>query len=446
MEIIRGRVRRLPSSGAERGRATFSQDVARRMKRRHKRLTEGRYARSSYEIPPKPNENVIADALLPKRAKLWRTSNRKSRRINVSSFSFIDDPSRTLDILRSIALAECQDADSELNFRMSYCVDIAPLLVLGLMRRDMIEVFRGGKVTSAVEKVLRSVHLAEFLNMGLHGREDNRDIWAFPLREMQARGESSFSGPGNNTRDKVAYDLSSRLSEWLSVATERDDSYFTFSEEGRDFLSTMVCEILENCERHGPEAQGIIGEWACAGFLAKRPSTSPRRPADYVCHLAFVNTGQTIAEGIARTSHELSAEAQKRYVGAHARGRLKPIGPDEDVLRTVLAIQPGITRQQIEDTNSGGIGFRRILDAVYHLNEQATDAPPQTVIISGHCCVRIADLYTRVVGGSDGVPGLYFNKENSMALPPDPRYAFALPHRFPGTIIATRFLIDPVLP
>jgi hypothetical protein len=444
MQIVRGRVSKLTSSGPARERKNFSKEVGRRIRRKHKRLTDNRFAKPSIDFQPAPTPNLIADTLVPNRAKRWRVRNRKQTRIDVSSFSFIDDPASTFDKLRDIALAECQNVNSELNFRMPFCIDIAPLLVLGLMRRNMVEVFRGGKVTIPVDKVMRAVQLVDFLGMGLNDNNDNKGVWAFPLREAAARLADDEPSAGNNTRDKVAEDLVSKMDEWLEVATKRDGKYLSFSSDARQNLATMVCEILENCERHGPSSDVVVGEWACAGFLARRQSSHEGRNADYVCHLAFVNTGQTIAQGIAKSSHAQTAMAEQAYVATN-RGGLSRLQSD-DVLRTVLALQPGITRQQVEDTNSGGVGFRRILDAVFLLNEKATDASPKTVIISGDCCVRVADLYPRLSRNSQGVQGLYFNPENSMAQPPDPRYAFKIPYSFPGTIIATRFLIDPVIP
>lgn len=446
MQSIRSRVKKQVSGGGDRQRAIFSHELARGLKRKHKQLTAGTFQSSKSAAPQSPTPNVIAEALFPSREKAWRVKGRKFGRINVNSFSFIDDPISTLGKLREIAVAECEFENSELNFRMPYCVDIAPMLVLGLMRRDMMEVFKGGRVTATVDKVLRAVQLPEFLQMGLRSDGDQTDVWAFPIREADIRERSDIELLGNNTRDKVAHDLSSKLNEWLEVATATEESYYCFSDTGRDFLKTMVCEILENSERHGHESQLKVGSWACAGFLAKRPSTSKQREFDFVCHLAFVNTGQTISDGLANSNHPETVNAQDVYIKSHGASVLKPRGIDHSLLRTVLALQPGITRHQIEDTNSGGVGFRRILDAVYHLNEKATESPPKTVIISGNCCVKVSGLYSRHARNSQGVLGLYFNEENSRQSPPDSEYVFKLPSRFPGTIIATRFLIDPKLP
>lgn len=446
MQGIRSRVKKQVSGGGNRQRAVFSNDLARGLKRKHKRLTDGTFQASRVSSHKSPKSNLIADALFPSRAAQWRTRGRKFGRINVNSFSFIDDPISTLAMLKKIAIAECEYENSELNFRMPYCLDIAPMVVLGLMRRDMIEVFKGGRVTATVDKVLRAVQLPEFLQMGLRNDGDHADVWAFPLREASERAKDDIESVGNNTREKVAHDLSSKLNEWLEVATATEESYFCFSDTGRDFLKTMVCEILENCERHGQQSEGMIGSWACAGFLAKRPSTSKDRQFDFVCHLAFVNTGQSIAEGLENSNHPQTVNAQQVYIASHGVSLLRPRGLDHSLLRTVLALQPGITRHQIEDTNSGGIGFRRIIDAVFHLNEKATESPPKTVIISGDCCVKISGLYSKHGRNSDGVLGLYFNRENSRQSPPDSEYVFKLPSKFPGTIIATRFLIDPKLP
>jgi hypothetical protein len=156
-----------------------------------------------------------------------------------------------------------------------------------------------------------------------------------------------------------------------------------------------------------------------------------------------VSLGRTIAESLATCDG-----VTKRDLGAYCQ-RHKSSRLSEETLATVFALQDGVSRlPQGYGRSRGGVGM---MDMVQFMNELSGTPPvklsPRLVIISGHACVTFRDSYRMgaperaVRQGTSARRVQWFNVQNDVGHPPDAEYAFALPRRFPGTLISLRFCL-----
>ncbi len=156
----------------------------------------------------------------------------------------------------------------------------------------------------------------------------------------------------------------------------------------------------------------------------------------YDCHIAFVNTGITIADNIQQISDRILRSELTNYVNRHSGGS----GQSLETLATLYAMQDGVSSQP---AGLGGLGMMEMVEMANKLGK--TNDPsrqPAVTIISGRSCIRLADRFCSYRKQDHGRRIQYFNEGCHVDIPPDWDYVFDMIHAFPGTIVAMRFSLD----
>jgi len=446
LRALKQRIKGDSSSGTPDGirLARHAESVVRALKAKRKNALRNLAVTAGFNYKKaEPKTSRLLDSFFPDRKKSgWKTGNRKSARLTIDRFCLIDHPAETLRALAQIAKAESRNFDIQINFEMRECTDVAAFLVFGLMRRDMHPVFRGGMITKAVRKVLQAVQLDNFLKIRLNPSQDTTDLWPFEVRTKSTKQEIANPQLSPQQKEKVAVDFVQNVQNWLKAATELDGEFEQLNDDAVSELYGLITEILDNAERHGSTDDEYVGGWSIAGFMARRPIENSNE-SDYVCHVAIVSEGTTIADGLENPVHDDSRKAIDAYLGVQ-RLMAKNHGPPE-LLRTIMALQPGVTRLQTQGAR-GGTGFPRTIQWLQDLGGGFTDREPQMTVISGNCCVMLRPPYNKMArapGGKAENEYIFFNRSNEFGAAPDPNFAFTLEQSFPGAIIAMRFRLRP---
>ena len=383
----------------------------------------------------KYKDNPILDGLFPERQRQWEPPVRRKDVVHfdLSDFSFIDSPKDTIRQLRAIASAECTARVGRLDFRDSRILDIGPYVVWGLMSGGMAPFLLGGKMDTAVQKVIEAVGLRKFMRMDeFKGLRDRKDVWAFPLKQRNP-GVPTAEPAKAISFSRVADQLVDTVNEWLGalpVALE-------LTSKACAQLNRIATEMLENAERHG-RLGDEIGDWYVAGFMARRTSDNATRGGNawYDCHVAFVNLGTTIAESILNSTEERMRADLDRYTSRH-RSRT---GPSRETLAMLYAMQDGVSSLP---EGRGGMGMMEMVGLANSLGQtQHALHQPAITIISGRSCIRFTGPYRGYGQRPDSKRVQPFNVQGSFDSPPDGRYVFDLDFGFPGTIVALRFSLD----
>lgn len=379
----------------------------------------------------------LLDAVVPDRETKWISPLSRSRspglEIELQKFSFLDNPVGTILGLKELASIGCTATNARLHFRDPHCLDIGAYLVLGEVWPCLSPFFSGGHMAAGIQKVMEAVGLRRLMNMRLRAVRDLDDIWAFPVRLRRPFGQHrSDNWIFEAQRDQMAADeLCDAIDEWLGIPEPPHE----LTGEGRAWIATIILELLNNAQRHSDPTTGD-GSWAVAAFMAKQKDAG----ADvFQCHLGILSVGASIDESLNTCAPDTAAELDK-YVALHPKAKVS-----EGTLRTVVALQDGVTRDSAASAHHrGGVGLQDVLDMVNMLG--GTGSPgrePRLTIVSGRSCIQLRNPY--IVGSrkTDGGPRvLWFNQANAAADPPDNLHVFDLPEHFAGTIISVAFTLD----
>lgn len=376
-------------------------------------------------------ENDILNEFVTNREKKWVHPTKRLDLFDytLTDLSFVDTPEDTLRQLYDVAKIECTSRDGILNFGDAQIRDIGPYIVLGLMRKGMVPFVRGGTMEVPVQKVIEAVRLREFMKMQpFPGLSERDDVWAFKLRERNA-GPSSTEPAKSYAFSLVADELVDTINEWIGALPIP----LTLMPNAKQHLNKIVTEILDNAERHGQSGE-IVGDWHVAGFMARRETQS--QDDAYDCHIAFVNTGITIADNIQRISDGRLRYDLSRYVEMHRTGS----GQSSATLATLYAMQDGVSSLP---AGRGGLGMMEMVEMANRLGKtNHLDRQPEVTVISGNSCIRFADEFRDCHKREDGGRVQFFNKEFDVEFPPDRHNVFDMRHAYPGTIVAMRFSLD----
>jgi len=130
-------------------------------------------------------QNTIADSISPGRLEGWREislRNNELKTIEVSNFSFFDNPIETLNYIKDMIDTESSYLRANINFNDIRINDISPFLIMSDIWPDLVRIFSGGRISRPVKKVIESVGLRNALGMSKFKDMDQiSDVWAFPL-------------------------------------------------------------------------------------------------------------------------------------------------------------------------------------------------------------------------------------------------------------------------
>lgn len=425
----------------------FARDKSRLLKKKYLRKRE--WAIPQHLLLSKRRPSPILDRLDEDRPKRWkpiiaRKFKRTAPRMLIGSLNFLDDPVATIEEFRSLSKFECSEVSAYLDFSDDHCVDAGAYLVLAEIFPQLSNIFRGGRMSLPVQKVLSAIRLDQELNISLGGVKDHRDIWAFPTRHRRPRGttESPVANLQPQSREKVADQFCDLVDEWFLVADEEaggdGQSAWELSPDGRSLIARMSGELLDNAERHSFPGSSD-GDWSMTAFMAARDAEGGRR--ELRCYMAFLSTGQSIAEAMSLATPSLLSAAE-RYLGQFGRR-----GPSRDTLLTIIALQDAVT----SDANAlrdgrGGTGLQDVLEFVGDLGAaDHPDADVRVTIVSGKSCIRLRHPHLVGTRDNNGRRVQWCNQGNDPTLPPDEKTAFDLPAHFAGTLVTAAFTLDPRL-
>lgn len=374
----------------------------------------------------------LLTALAPNREKDWKPWNRRKveDEIEVKNFSFLDHPHETISVLKEIAARECSDIGLHAHFVDQDVSDIAPYMLLGLMRRDMIPFMSGGKMHRTITRVLHAVEADKF--MGINVRAENQnDILPFKLKHFQTAEKTSTNLAQNpTTKEKTIDDLVGTIDEWLNQLKPSRK----LTKQGRAWIKNMVAEILDNAERHS-DIYGK-GSWSVAGFMMRKMGEN--NTEKLVCHLAFVSLGCSISESLLAGDSKIVQEVESYCKKMEKKTRLS-----KGTLTTVYALQDGVSRMP-NTTVAGGSGLMEIAEVANNLGNGYKQIPPQVAILSGSSCIVFKPPYLKgqTTTQKPDLRQQFFNPDNAQETAPDVKHVFDTALPLPGTLISIRFALE----
>lgn len=413
-------------------------------RRRYKQLLGGRRRHFPPEVllcvwKPRP----LLDGIYPERKKSWRTFDQRRferQDIDLSSFSFIEDPKRAMSHLQSIVAADCECVDVKLHFEDDLCLDLGAYLILQAVRSQLLPVYTGGRISESMGKVFKLLKLDSAMEMNVPvRRHDAHNIWPFPLQRRRPANTSKSRRRHLDPQaaERVVKELVTTLNRWLGRIGELE-----LSDVGENIARKMVGEVLGNAEQHSADEQD--GNWSVAGFLTTRKIDGRDR---YVVQLALFSPGRTISESLQSCAPE-TQEVMANYVRKHAKGEKYTA----EMLRTVFALQDGVTSDaKAFEKSIGGTGLQDVLRFFADLSEQRPDGEDHggMAIVSGSTCLLLKRRYKKGIFQPSLIPSsgeparvLWFNEENSHDYPPDLDYVHHLPGKLQGTLLSMAIVVD----
>jgi hypothetical protein len=410
---------------------------AKRIHRALKQIRKGDGTERPLIIKQGFRRSEVLDAIYPEREKKWLPSWRRTKlaKVDLTNFSFLDDPVGTMTTLRTIAECETDCKTFSMNFEDGHCRDIAPYMVLGLIRQRMLPVCRGGTIRQGINRVIAAVHLTEYLGMDTQPARDMSLVLPFPLRERRGQGSSRSDNTAwsVSSEERIDSKLADTIDQWLGSLTPPQ----SLSHTGRANILTLAGEILDNAKRHSHPSED--GTWAIAGFMESRKRAEGGMAR--VCHIGIINPGVTIYETLQLAPEDLKKKFAS-FADAHRAKWPQKRRYDEEALWTLCSLQDGISRAAKDETPNG-FGMLTFVEAMNALGKSSRlDEQPKMTIISGSACMTIRSPYNIPRRQGPGLRSLALNASNDLLNPPDEDYVFTLPYRFPGTIVTVRFCID----
>jgi hypothetical protein len=386
----------------------------------------------------------MADCWVKERSKRWSKPIERAKTgieasVQLRNFSLLDNPLESLLALQRIATLELGARSIRVDFDDKKCQDISAYLVLEMLWKDMTPLFSGGRMNSEIMEVLEAVQIRSRLRMkraSFHSN-DEANVRAYPIQQRRPANTSrSLTRMADvQKRERVQDGLVSSINAWLAHPSLDKE----LTDFGVGSIKNIAGELLDNAERHS-EPDSKDGDWSVAGFMMRREKDDGSEY--FQCSIGFVSVGKSISESLETSALEVK-QVINEYVNLH-----KEKVPVE-LLRTIMAIQDGITRDpDAAAAMRGGTGFQEVFDLVHDINELHIDeAPPKVTIISGKACLKMHAPYVKGMRKDSVLTEpreIWFNRDNLKTIPPDNTYATIMPISFPGTLVTMSFTFLPV--
>jgi hypothetical protein len=316
--------------------------------------------------------NVLRDTLCPDFHDRFQPVARRLREsrdasVDLRDFSFAKAPAPTMAMLANLGNACATSLDVRLNF-LDDCDDVTPYVVLSLLRPNLPPVISGGEITRAVRDVVDAVGMRSALrinSIGRAGRQRARgegySVSAFPMARRTPPG--AFGDRDHQLRPQykeyVADQFVDTINEWIG----KHDLELV-PEAAGNFISAIT-EALDNAERHGDAVEGDMeGDWSISAF-SKLVDVDGRQL--WHCSIGIVSIGATISQSLESADEEV-ASLIHRYCRGHSG--IVANKHKRDSLRTVMALQDGITRDRRASAHRrGGVGFMELIEVIAELGE-----------------------------------------------------------------------------
>jgi hypothetical protein len=394
-----------------------------------------------YRIP----QDIVRDSLVPDFRARWidiprRLKNRTVHDQDLRRFSFKRDPQATMSQLATLIRASAQAADIRLHFVDSHCDDIAPYVLLAKLRAGMPPIISGGRLNRDLHEVIDAVGLKRALQIAQVSAPLPNQTSVSAFRMFSRVPPGAFGDKEHLLRPQYKEIIADHFCDTLNGWLRGHGLELTATAESK--IVASFGEGLDNAERHGDlKGEPGTGDWSVAGFSRLWEDGEGRQTLE--CSVAMVSIGTTISESL-ETAGAAVARRIDDYTARHSSYISGPA--DRELLRTVMALQDGVTRVESAFLGRrGGVGLMELINTFAELGDNE-DADSQSVvtIISGNACVRMTgDYRAGRAGGGTELRELWFNPANDATSPPDRNHVFSLAERFPGTILSACFTIDP---
>ena len=320
-----------------------------------------------------------------------------------------------------------------LGFSASVIMDVIIMAVDAYRTKEGIRCNYAGNVPQ--EKRSREILLASGLPYHLQAesrlKADEKKVERFEL----------VSGHHSETNgEKISGTVATNLTLYFDrcLGTQR----MFLKDKGKGFMSTMLGEVLDNCEIHG----GENATWYTQGHyqIYKNKQIGEMQ-------LIFLSFGDTIYEGLKR---EASEETRQRleYMMQKQQAVLSDRW-NEETIYTVLALRAGISRLRDKDIKGyefRGSGTVSMIEQFYNIGKTNGKEEPSMVIVSGHTMIKFDDRYKMKtetfvedeVFGNTRSKIIAFNAENDIYKPADSKNVQYMKEYFPGTVISLKFYLD----
>ena len=386
---------------------------------------------------------IWSDTIYPDRQRKWlkMEKRREGERIKLKKFSFIDNPIGTYELLQKIVKAEAQTKSSYIDFLDHRCLDIAPYLVLGLMRHNIAKnIFIGGRISGPIYDVMDAVNLLDFYRFRLNKNVEDGKIFPFKIRSRRKPENTSEDGdnsPGfNTTEEKTSGQFVRTFGRWLKEL----EPPLELTDEAQRDIGTLFGELLDNAKRHS-NPDDIDGQWHVAGFMEDLNFSDPTDEKKYVCHFSIISPGRSIYESMQEAPDDVKERITKHIDSYWSSGKKQN---KVEAYWNLSAMQDGISRMPKTGASKNGIGFMESLVALINAFGKTDDEnlKPAMTIISGQSCIRVKYPYNRHTTNEKNVRTLAFNDDNDLKKPQHDDYVSNMPGQFPGTLITVRFVMD----
>ncbi|MCM1179252.1 MAG: hypothetical protein NC347_03270 [Clostridium sp.] len=356
-------------------------------------------------------------------------------------FSISENPETVIKILRRIYTIGKEKKTTELIFDHENCKSLGlsastmlDIIVLAVDRyrqtiRHPIEY--GGTIPrdELAKDILLASGLPYHLNAEYYAQVNQEQMECFET----VKGVYDIEA---NKADKTATDMTLYFNRCLKTQN------YELNEHGLNLLSTMLGEVIGNCEIHGGEGS----TWYTQGHYQIQEGNPYGE-----MQLLFLNIGSTIYDGL---KHEASEETQRRLEYILKRQYRNISGDwDEEMIYTVFALQEGISRLRdgnIKGYSKRGTGTVNLIELFYDIGECDNGLKPKMSILSGATQIIFDERYkltdvnfkNDMAFGSGNRKIIAFNCDNDIYQRADNKNVKKLKEYFPGTAISLRFYLD----
>lgn len=241
---------------------------------------------------------------------------------------------------------------------------------------------------------------------------------------------------GTKKSDVVSTKLTDYFNECLNTQN------LCLTPRGKNQLSKMFGEIVENCEIHGGEE----AMWYVLGHYNVLENNQYGE-----VNLVVFNYGDSIYEQLLDPSTSDETRTKVQYmIQKH-----KPLFDEqwnEETMLTVFALQGGISRlrdKKIEGYWNRGTGTVRLIEYFKVLGKSTHEMEPEFSVTSGHTHIIIDNKYSLQEEsiqddciGRENRKIIFFNENNNIFEKADNNNVKYMKQYFPGTIISMKFYID----
>lgn len=368
----------------------------------------------------------------------------KELRIKIPKiFSISEKPEITIDFLRQlynvlmaeqIKLIHFDYSDCmNLGFSASVIMDVIIMAVNTYRTEKGIKCYYSGNVPLEIhsKEILLASGLPYHLQAESKLKVDEKKIERF---ELVSGHHSEIN------EEKIGGTVATNLTLYFDRCLGTQKLFLKNS--GKGFMSTMLGEVLDNCEIHG----GENATWYTQGHYQIYKSKQIGE-----MQLIFLSFGDTIYEGLKQEASEETRQRLEYMMQKHQD--VLTDNWNEETIYTVLALQAGISRlrdKDIEGYEYRGSGTVSMIEHFYNIGKTNGKEEPSMVIVSGHTMIKFDDRYkmkteTFVEDGAFGNTRskiIAFNAENDIYKPADSKNVQYMKEYFPGTVISLKFYLD----